>query len=257
MNTLTNILLLLAGIACFVVFIIIVFLIFYYIFTFYYSVKNKDTTNNNPKDFRQEYGSFDWSKLFKKKNKKFPTSTKEMPVSLPDNVKNMRRRAFEKYIVKDYKSAIAIYDRIIELDSENVDALEMRAQSLEILNFNLDAIDDYNKVISIDGSNANVFGLLGLTYKKIGELDKGNYYLQEAVYKGAKLYESIYSFSIGVPEGLKEALIKRGKTSENLQRRSANNFIDDLSEVDEKVYNENFATMLKSKEISDERMKYL
>lgn len=155
-------------------------------------------------------------------------------------LKSLIIRAFEKYTVTDYRSAIAIYDKILDLNPLLTDDLAMRAQCLERLNYNLDAIDDYELAISINDSDGNWFGLLGLVYLKIGNLDKAELFLKISVQKGWKMYEPnlkmIRSLSNdNIRQEMSESITK----PEKLTRRNKNDFEDDLSEIDRIEYNAN------------------
>lgn len=157
----------------------------------------------------------------------------------PALLQNMKKRAIEKYVTKDFKNAIAIYDKILELNPRLHDALIMRAQCLEVLNFNLDAIDDYEAAFEIDDSDGNVIGLMGLLYSKIGQLEKAKYYLELSIARGWKTYEvnliALNNFSEDTLKVLQESRQK----PENLLRRNRKDFEDDLSEIDREEFNKN------------------
>jgi len=150
-------------------------------------------------------------------------------------------RAIEKYTINDFRSAVAIYDKILFLNPLLADDLAMRAQCLERLNYNLDAIKDYELAISIDNSDGNLFGLLGLLYQKIGNLDKAEVFLKQAVDKGWKMYEpNLKMLSLLTSEDVRQALIEKCNKPENLTRRNKEDFEDNLSEIDRKEFNANF-----------------
>jgi tetratricopeptide (TPR) repeat protein len=152
----------------------------------------------------------------------------------------MIKRAYEKYIVNDYHSAIAIYDKLLDLNPLLASDLAMRAQCLERLNFNLDAIDDYEKSISMDDSDGNLFGLLGLLYLKIGNIDKSEIFLRISVNKGWKMYEhNLKMLSFLTKEDIRQTFIEKCNKPENLKRRDKKDFEDDLSEIDKQDFNTN------------------
>jgi tetratricopeptide (TPR) repeat protein len=158
----------------------------------------------------------------------------------PNDLKTLSKRAFEKYTINDYQSAIAIYDKILDLNPLLLDDLVMRAQCLERLNYNLDAIDDYESAISINDSDGNWFGLLGLVYQKIGNLEKAEEFLKLSVEKGWKMYESnLKMLSLLTHSDIRQALIEKCNKPENLTRRNKKDFEDDLSEIDRNEYNSN------------------
>jgi tetratricopeptide (TPR) repeat protein len=149
-------------------------------------------------------------------------------------------RALEKYTTNDFRSAVAIYDKILDLNPLLVNDLVMRAQCLERLNYNLDAIDDYELAISIDESDGNWFGLLGLLYQKIGNLDSAEKYLKLSIEKGWKMFEpNLKMLSFLSSDDIKQALIEKCRKPENLTRRNKKDFEDNLSDIDRKVFNAN------------------
>lgn len=153
-------------------------------------------------------------------------------------------RAFEKYTTNDFHSAIAIYDKILELNPLLAGDIAMRAQCLEILNFNLDAIADYELAISINDSDGNWFGLLGLVYLKIGNLDKAELFLKISVQKGWKMYEPNLKMIRSLSnDHIRQAMTESITKPEKLTRRNKNDFEDDLSEIDRKEY---IANLIKS-----------
>jgi tetratricopeptide (TPR) repeat protein len=165
-------------------------------------------------------------------NKKIDNTSNHKAIKKYVSVDNLLRRASEKFIIKDYQSAIAIADKILTIQPDNYNALTCRASSLEALNFNLDAIDDYEKALQIDQSEANIYGLLGLTYRKIGDIDSGLKNLEISIQKGLKSYALIYNMLLSDSDELKQAMIKRAKVPKNLQRRNPNDFVDNLTSVD-------------------------
>lgn len=147
-------------------------------------------------------------------------------------------RANEKMIIGDYKCGVAIADKLLLMDPKNDSAYTVRATCLEALNFNLDAIEDYEEALKIDNSNANNYGLLGLTYNKIGDMEKAKKNLKVAVDKGYSNYQMMYTVLMNVSDLAKERMIARNSIPENLQRRRINCYEDDLSEVDRNLLNE-------------------
>lgn len=139
---------------------------------------------------------------------------------------NLLKKSFEKLFNKDYLSAIAMTDKILFKQPNNYRALTCRASSLEALNFNLDAIEDYEKALQIDKSDANIYGLLGLTYIKIGDMDSGQKNLKISIQMGLKLYEMHYNLLLASSDELKQAMIKRAKVPENLLKRNPNEFVE-------------------------------
>jgi tetratricopeptide (TPR) repeat protein len=145
---------------------------------------------------------------------------------------NLLKRANEKGITNDFRGAVAITDKVLLLQPDNYMALVCRANSLEALNFNLDAIDDYEMALSIDNSDGNIYGLLGLTYNKIGDIENGLRCLKLSIDKGIKQYEMNYNIIQNAPDVMKQAVAKRGNSPEKHLRRNPDDFFDNLSQVD-------------------------
>lgn len=165
-------------------------------------------------------------------------------------IKNLIRRANEKQIIKEFESAIAICDKVLLLEPNNYDALVCRANCLEALNFNLDAIEDYKKAIDIDDTDGNILGLLGLTYRKIGDLENGQKYLKASLDTGYKVYEMNYIMMSKVSEETKKILMTQGSAPENLNRRNPEDFTDNLTEVDKDEFKKAVQNNIRSLEDS-------
>jgi tetratricopeptide (TPR) repeat protein len=148
------------------------------------------------------------------------------------DVDKLNKKASEKFLVKDADSCVIISDLVLTLDPNNSGALENRAIALEYLNYNLDAIKDFEKYIEIDGTDPNLYGLLGLTYRKIGEIEKGQEYLLKSIKMGFNLYEMPYNMLENCHEMVKKKMSEKGKIAENLKTRSAKDINGKFSEVD-------------------------
>lgn len=122
------------------------------------------------------------------------------------------------------------------VEPNNYKALLLRGNSLEALNFNLDAIDDYLKALSIKNIDSNIYGLLGLVYLKIGDTSNAEFYLKLSTEKGGRRYEIFYNHLKSAPEMAKEYMKKKGAKIDNYKRCNHSDFVDDLSEVDENEY---------------------
>lgn len=161
--------------------------------------------------------------------------TKSKPAIVNENnidIDNLNKKASEKFLVKDANSCIIISDLVLSLDPLNSHALENRAIALEYLNYNFDAINDYEKCIELDGTDPNLYGLLGLTYRKIGEIEKGQEYLLKSINMGFNHYEMVYNMLEKCPEGVKERMATKGKIPENLKIRNPKDINGNFSEVD-------------------------
>ena len=145
--------------------------------------------------------------------------------------KKLNDKATEKFITKDYESCVIISDLILTIDPYNSKALVNRAMALECLNFNLDAINDYEKYMEIDGTDPNVYGLLGLTYRKIGEIEIGQEYLLKSINMGYSFYKMQYEILENSHILLKKKIKEKSKNPELLKKRNPNDIKGNFSEV--------------------------
>lgn len=87
------------------------------------------------------------------------------------NIENeaLTKKALQYFIAGQYETAIAETDKIIDEDNNfSKEAYDIRAMSLESLNYNLDAIDDFTQSLTMDPSSANIYYLRGLARQKVG-----------------------------------------------------------------------------------------
>lgn len=148
------------------------------------------------------------------------------------DVDKLNKKASEKFLVKDANSCVIISDLVLTIDPFNLKALENRAIALDYLNYNIDAINDYEKYIEIGGTDPNLYGLLGLTYRKIGEIEKGQEYLLKSINLGFSLYEMNYNMLENSHEMVKKRMSEKAKIPENLKIRNAKDINGNFSEVD-------------------------
>lgn len=157
-----------------------------------------------------------------------------------DALLNTFKNPFEKSIkeakgrllFEEYNIVIVIVDQILATQPKNHEALLLRALSLEAINYNLESIEDFKMANSIKEIDANNTGLLGLTYKKIGEFEKGQEYLKLSIEKGSNTYEANYSANkLASPLAI-EIYKSKTKLPENLMRRNRNEFVKYLIESD-------------------------
>jgi hypothetical protein len=149
---------------------------------------------------------------------------------------SLNKSLSEKFLAKEYRNCIAIADKILTIDPKNYKGLTARASSLANLNYHLDAIEDYQAALEIQNKDGNIHGLLGLTYRKVGEIEKSNYHLKRAIELGSKMYEMPYQLFLKLNDESVNLMIEKGKNSENQVRRNKADFEDRLSEADKEEY---------------------
>ncbi|MEZ4721288.1 MAG: hypothetical protein R2813_05355 [Flavobacteriales bacterium] len=165
----------------------------------------------------------------------FTESRKEDALDRTGDMKfihSLLKKANEKLLVKDYHGCVAVADLILSITPEFAPALITRANGLSALNFNLDAIDDFEKALSLGDSDAVTVGLLGFSYKKIGEIEKGQQLLKRSIDMGFKGYEMAYNLQESVSDDVTKILVEKARQPENLKRRIDDDIIGDFSEVD-------------------------
>ena len=142
------------------------------------------------------------------------------------------KEAKGRLLLEEYNVVIAITDQILETQPKNHEALLLRALSLEAINYNLESIEDFELANSIKEIDANNTGLLGLTYKKIGEFEKGQEYLMQSIEKGSNTYEASYNANKRASPLAIEIYKSKTKIPENLLRRNKTEFVRYLKESD-------------------------
>jgi hypothetical protein len=157
-------------------------------------------------------------------------------IKIDSILSNLNKRMSEKFIEKEYRDCIAIADKILAINPQYYKALTTRASSLLNLGFNLDAIEDYLAALAIQDKDGNMHGLLGMTYRKVGEIEKSNNHLKRAVELGFKMYEMQLQIFLSLTEEGVKMMIDKGKNHENQIRRNKAEFEDSLSEVDRGEY---------------------
>lgn len=162
---------------------------------------------------------------------------------------NSIRKARERLLVGDYNFVIAITDQILETQPKNHEALLLRAVSLEAINFNLESIEDFELANSINEIDANNTGLLGLTYKKIGEFEKGQDYLRKSIEKGSSAYQANYNANKRASPLAIELYKSKTNIPSNLLRRNKSEFMRNLSEYDKTELTEGIKKHLHNLEI--------
>lgn len=141
----------------------------------------------------------------------------------------LQTQAEDLILFEEFHHIVAITDQILRIIPTNHDALVLRALALEALNFNLEAIEDYELAHSKKQLDANTYGLFGLTYRKVGEIEKGQQFLKLSIDNGLKTYEGNYNYiKIASPQVI-EILNKNARTPENLQRRNLSDFVKFLT----------------------------
>lgn len=150
---------------------------------------------------------------------------------------NLHKKPFEKLqtqaedliLFEEFHHIVAITDQILRIVPTNHEALVLRALALEALNFNLEAIEDYELAHSKKQLDANTYGLFGLTYRKVGEIEKGQQFLKLSIDNGLKTYEGNYNYIKFASPQVIEILKKTARTPENLQQRNLSDFVKFLT----------------------------
>ncbi len=145
---------------------------------------------------------------------------------------NSIREAKGRLLLEEYNVVIAITDQILETQPKNHEVLILRALSLEAINYNLESIEDFELANSIKEIDANNTGLLGLTYKEIGEFEKGQEYLKQSIETGSNTYEANYNANKRASPLAIELYKSKTKIPENLLRRKKSEFVKHLKESD-------------------------
>jgi len=79
-------------------------------------------------------------------------------------MKNLLSDANKKYVNGNYKEAIKIYTKFLEVNPNSIEALLFRGMAFHDLGKYKEAISDYSKVILLDKNNASAYKNRALSY---------------------------------------------------------------------------------------------
>ncbi|MCL2928495.1 MAG: tetratricopeptide repeat protein [Trichodesmium sp. St19_bin2] len=79
------------------------------------------------------------------------------------------QRGLAKYEQQDYQSALAEFDRAIDIDSSHIDAYIYRGDAKDKLEDYEGAIADYNEAIKIDSTHPKAYYSRGNVLRKAGD----------------------------------------------------------------------------------------
>jgi len=116
--------------------------------------------------------------LFKKKSQELTEEDNKFNEAF-----NEYQEGKKLYSAKKYQDAIYYFDRAIESGFERYynEIYELRAISLQTLQFDLDAIEDFNKAISLAPEDANLFFMRGLSRGATGDFIGSIFDYKEAI----------------------------------------------------------------------------
>jgi tetratricopeptide (TPR) repeat protein len=121
----------------------------------------------------------------------------------------LERSIKELFSKKDNIGVIEHANYLLLLNPKNYIALTCRATSLSNIDYYINAIDDYKHALAIR-REANIIGLLGNTYYKIGNLYDAKNYLSQAVQLGAAHYKPLLEILNTSPKEVLDALREKG-----------------------------------------------
>lgn len=121
----------------------------------------------------------------------------------------LERSIKELFLKKDNIGVIEHANYLLILNPKNYIALTCRATSLSNIEFYQNAIDDYEHALTIR-REANIIGLLGNTYYKIGNLHDAKKHLSQAVKLGATHYMAILEILNSSPKEVLDAIRDKG-----------------------------------------------
>ncbi len=99
------------------------------------------------------------------------TSCKSTAVDGPESEFDLLRKAYKKVTMKDYKSAVQVYTRILDYNPENTEALAYRGLCKYHLKDFDGALIDFNKAILLQPDYAEVYDLRGIIKGELGDKD--------------------------------------------------------------------------------------
>lgn len=94
---------------------------------------------------------------------------KTAPIEGVETEYELLKKGYKRVVMKDYKSAVQIYTRIIDLNPENVEAYAYRGLCKYHLKDFEGAIIDFNKAIQFQPDYAEVYDLRGIARGELGD----------------------------------------------------------------------------------------
>ena len=98
-----------------------------------------------------------------------------------DLVEGYRKTAEASFDAEDFDEAITYYDKVLEIDSSDIDALNGKAEALENIGKHDEAIIYYDKVLEIDSSDIDALNGKATALENIGDLDESLSILEKIV----------------------------------------------------------------------------
>lgn len=139
--------------------------------------------------------------------------------------------AYRNYLQNNFENTIGYCDKILNIDNNNLQALILRANSLSNLDYKIDAIEDYSRIIDNTDDNSNFYGLLGLAYHDIGEISKGTEFIKIAVEKGQKQYVNYIQMTEMMSDFVKDEI-----KYEKIKKRNGITFsVDEPLDIQEEI----------------------
>jgi tetratricopeptide (TPR) repeat protein len=94
----------------------------------------------------------------------------------PNNINAWNSKGYTLRLLGKFREAIRSYDRVIEIDASNVSVWYNRGLALSNLGRYDEAIRSYDRVIEIDANNTDAFNAKGLVLERLGKYDEAAEY---------------------------------------------------------------------------------
>jgi len=145
--------------------------------------------------------------------KKSSTASEDKPQSHENAQWADGYKAFETakgfYQEQHDQDAVIWFDKAIERGFENAEVFGLRGTCLQALDFNLDALEDFNRAISLDPADCNLYYLRSLSRGCTGDTDGALSDLREAIHLSKADTELNRTYSVAA----KQTGFRRGHTA--------------------------------------------
>lgn len=142
-------------------------------FTSLFSSTVEETTDGLSKSDRKKFDILKYDGVRAQKIGKFAYAIKcfTEAIAIDEDLETMSYLVGAYTMTHEYEEALAVLDRMVELNPELLNTLFTRASVLSLLNKNEEVVEECNRIISYEPENPHAYYLKGRAFRAKGELD--------------------------------------------------------------------------------------